>query len=255
MIDIDANTVKIAGAADPTGFNVSGVFSQSLTFGVVDGGDGGNIDIEAHDRVDIEAGGRVSARSDGTGDAGDIRVAAGKKVRILDGGEILTEALGSSGGNIEVLAGDYVRLELGRIETDVLASGAGENAGDVTVEAESAVLDRSHIIANAFGGADAGNITIAANHTFLSGESFLQATADIGIDGTVEITSPVTDLTGALTTLPARYLDASEQLARECAARTARAGSFTVRSRPAIDAPPDASVPLAPVECAEEEDG
>jgi large exoprotein involved in heme utilization and adhesion len=78
----------------------------------------------------------------------------------------------------------------------------------------------------------------------LSGDSFLQASADLGIDGTINVSSPETDLTGTLATLPESFLDASALLARDCAARTARAGSFAVRTRGEIPPPPDAMFEL-----------
>ena len=99
-----------------------------------------------------------------------------------------------------------------------------------------------------------GNILIVTDHYFGSSDSALDASSQLGIDGTEQVTSPDTDVSGGLAVLPAVYLDASAQLERDCAARTERAGSFTVRSRRAAEPPPDAlEVPAEPVPCEGEE--
>jgi len=275
-IDIEARNVAISGAADPTGFNVSGVFSKSLTRGVEGGGDGGDIAITAFDDISVSDGGEISTDTDGpglggsieitaggsvrldggfvsadakedasgSGDAGNIDIDAGRTFKIYDGA-VTTEATSSSGGNIEITASDLIYLESSQIETEVIAGSPGEAAGDVTARSEVVALNHSHIIANAAGeDVDAGNISITVDQFVLSGDSFLRASADLGIDGTINVSSPDADLTGTLATLPESFLDASALLARDCAARTARAGSFAVDTRGEIPPPPDAMLEL-----------
>jgi hypothetical protein len=276
-INIRARTVAISGASDPAGENESAIFSQSLTDGVVDGGDGGDIAITAYESVSIFDGGRISTDTDGPGQGGSIDIVAAESVKLESGasisarasglgdsagdaGEIdivsggtfevydstvTTEAANSSGGNIEIAANDLIYLESSLIETEVLAGNPDEAAGDVTAASEVVSLNHSHIIANAAGeDVDAGNISITVDQFVLSGDSFLQASAELGIDGTIDVSSPDTDLTGTLATLPESFLDASAMLARDCAARTARAGSFAVRTQGEISPPPDAALGL-----------
>jgi len=271
-IMIEARNIAISGASDPTGFNPSGVFSQSNTFGVPDGGDGGDIAIAAFQDISISDGGIVSTKTDGPGLGGSIEITAGRSVR-LDGGfvradaikdeigsgnagnidivagqtfkaydsAVTTEAEDSSGGNIEITASNLIYLESSQIETEVNAGNPGEAAGDVTAQSEVVALNHSSVVANAFGlDVDAGNISITADQFVLSGDSFLQASADLGINGTINVSSPDADLTGTLATLSESFLDASALLARDCAARTARAGSFAVDTRGEIPPPPDA---------------
>jgi hypothetical protein len=130
----------------------------------------------------------------------------------------------------------------------------------VTVRSQIAALNRSHIIANAVGlDVDAGNISIIVDQFVPSGDSFLRATAETGISGTIDVSSPDSDLTGTLATLPDSFFDASSMMARDCAARTTRAGSFAVDTGGALPPPPGetleldgAATGIAPTDEAEE---
>ena len=242
-IIIEAAQVEISGAADPTGFNVSGVFSQSLTFGVPDGGHGGDISITAAGNAAVWDGARISAKSDGPGNAGDISVEAGGSVLLTSGGQITTEADSASGGRVTIKAHDTVYLLDSSITTSVaLGEGGG---GDIVIDPPLVVLNRSELRANAFEG-PGGNMTIVADAFLLSGDSVLSASSELGIDGVIEVTAPDSDLVGELSSLPETFLDASALLQSACAARTERAGSFVVESRTGVVAPPDA--PLAPLD-------
>jgi len=240
VIDARAERIEVSGVDPLTGLNPSGFFSRSNTALVPGGGDGGNINLVARERVAISGDGVVSAAATGTGLAGDIAIDGGQRVRIQNAA-VTTEALASSGGNIKVTADELVVLEDANIATDVLGGAGG--GGDVTIDPVNTVLNRSSITARAVEGAG-GNILIVTDYFFQSGDSFLDASSALGIDGTVDVTSPDTDVTEALATLPATYLDASALLERDCAARTERAGSFAVRTRGVLAPPPDA--PLSP---------
>jgi hypothetical protein len=185
-----------------------------------------------------------SAASAGGGLAGNITVDAGSQLWMEDS-TITTRARNSSGGNVKVAASGLVYLEDSAIETDV--SGVGGGGGDVSIDPVHTVLQRSHITARAVTGAG-GNISITTDYFFPSGDSFLDASSQLGIDGTINTTPPDTDVIGSLAALPAEYLDASSQLERDCAARTARSGSFVVRTREAAPPAPDAAFEPSEVE-------
>jgi hypothetical protein len=68
----------------------------------------------------------------------------------------------------------------------------------------------------------------------------LSATADVGVAGTIVISSPSSDLVSQVTPLPTDYLDATRLLTTPCEARRARQGSLTVQRRAALELPPDA---------------
>jgi large exoprotein involved in heme utilization and adhesion len=93
------------------------------------------------------------------------------------------------------------------------------------------VLSDSRIIANAYGG-NGGNIRIVADHFLASLDSVVQASSQLGIDGTVVIDSPDTDLSGTVTVLSANYLEDQALVQDFCAARAAgQASTFVVGGR------------------------
>jgi filamentous hemagglutinin family protein len=228
------------------------------------GGDGGAITVWA-DRVLQSGGSEIAARSQGSGLAGNITIHALERFESEDSA-VTTEASHSSGGQVAIDAGTSVYLDNAEIATNVIDGTGG--GGDVLVQAPFVTLDGGRILAGADEGA-AGNITIASD-TFLSSTplivneqmqipgvgrtSILDATSgDPALSGEVEIDAPDTDLIAKLEPLPASFLDASALLGGPCAARTERAGSFTIVGREAVPVPPDAELPpigAAPAEAA-----
>jgi large exoprotein involved in heme utilization and adhesion len=122
--------------------------------------------------------------------------------------------------------------------------GTGQgNGGNINIDPIFVVLQGSQITANAFGG-NGGNINIIADHIFISPDSSITASSQLGISGTVTITAPIVDLTGSLVTLPTPYLDASNLLAERCAARLAgKASSFVLAGRGGMPVEPDGLLP------------
>jgi len=234
---LDANRVEISGAADQTGFNVSGVFSRSNGEGL-QAGDGGNLTIAAADSIAVSNGGRISASSRGAGRAGDITIAAGDRFENR-GGEVTTEAKASSGGRIAIEAREIVHLVDAKVTTSVV--GGADDAGNIDIDSELVVLNGSRVEARAFGG-EGGNISIVADVYLASSDSVVDADSELGIDGEIEITAPEANLGGELAALPSSFLDASALLASRCEARRARSGSFVVATRGVMLAPPDASL-------------
>jgi hypothetical protein len=226
-----ADRVVVSGV-DPTGLNPSGIFAQSLTD---TSGRPGSIRISANDSVRL-ASARIEAKSLGPEDAGDIEIDAGGLFESANS-VLVTSAEQAAGGDIRVAANDLVYLFDSGFSTDVFGGAGG--GGNVVIDPEFTVLNRSQITARARFG-DGGNITINTDHYFESGGSGLDASSDFGNDGTIQTTVPDTDLSGTLAALPSSFLDASALLARGCGAQTARAGSFVVESAGSIEPPPDA---------------
>jgi large exoprotein involved in heme utilization and adhesion len=133
-------------------------------------------------------------------------------------------------------------------DSAISASVAGGAGGSVVIDPMLVLIEDSAITANATQlGGSGGQIAITSDLFFARGASLLDASAPGGplLSGRVEIHSPDVDLSGALTALPASFLDVSSLLHERCAARRsgARAGSFTVRGARGIAAEPDS--PLA----------
>ena len=166
--------------------------------------------------------GQIGSSSTGTGFAGDIVIQAAEKLLLVNA-KISAEAAAGNGGNITIVAGDLVALNNSEITTTV-ASNVG-NGGNIDIDPIFIVLVDSRIIANASAGSG-GNIRLTADHILADDQSIVSASSDLGIDGTVAIDAPDTDLTGGLTTLNADFLNAAALLAQQCAAR----GGQTVAS-------------------------
>ena len=103
----------------------------------------------------------------------------------------------------------------------------------------------ARIQANGFEG-QGGNIQITVDQLVRSPDGIIQAIArsDLGIDGTVVISTPEADVSGGLVVLEGALLDAASQLRERCGARRdVGASSFTGVGRGGLPPGPDA--PLA----------
>jgi len=93
------------------------------------------------------------------------------------------------------------------------------------------ILDHSRIQANAFGG-PGGNVRIIAD-IFLTTDSILSASSALGVSGTINIQSPITDVSGTLARLPEAVFQAAALLRAACQVRLAegRTSSFVLGGR------------------------
>jgi large exoprotein involved in heme utilization and adhesion len=273
-IEIDADRVRLAdgGRIDSGSFSTgdggrvrlgagdlleiegagSGLFAE--TGG---SGRGGDLEIAAH-RLRIADGGVVSTRSGSgvagaapvfedavaggfvpelrtppnstPGPAGDVRIEVARLE--LAGGSIDSEAREGAGGNVTLRATGRTELDRGVISASV-GSGSG---GNVAIDTPALVLDSSRIVAQAEEGSG-GNIAVRTELLLASTDSTIDASARLGIDGTVSIDAPDLDLSRSLTALPEAPLDAAGLLGERCASRTAaEASSFVVRGREGVPA-------------------
>jgi len=222
--------ITVAGDAQLSGAG-SGISTRAEG-----GGAGGSVKLSAQD-VTLADGSVISAASTGTGDAGNIGVAAVDTVTLQDSA-ITTRAAVADGGNVKITADSLVYLNDSEV-TAAVGTGAG-NGGNVTIDPEFVVLASSRILANAFGG-NGGNITIIADHFISSADSVLDASSELGIDGTVNILSPDEEVDSNLVELPVNYQDAAGLLRERCSARQfSGRSSFTMSGRKGVPAAPGA---------------
>ena len=226
--------VKLDGQAGD-GFQ-TGLYS--LTEGA---GTGGNIEVSGS-KVKLTNNATMNSESHGSGNAGNIDVTAVSTVK-LKNASINTSADNADGGNIKITATDMVELTNSEI-TAAVGGGEGDG-GNVTIDPEFVILSSSRILASAIGG-DGGNITIITDHFIASPDSVLDASSELGIDGTINILSPDEEITSNLVELPAAYLDASGLLRERCSTRhqAATQSSFTVAGRNSLPTTPDSQYSL-----------
>jgi filamentous hemagglutinin family protein len=235
-IDIQAKNLLISGFNHTSGAPSSLSSTARVPAAL---GNGGNIQVQA-DAITVENGGLITTQSAGMGNAGNISIKATDRLVMRDS-SVTTQAVQSDGGDITVQAGNLVHLVGSNVTTSV-GTGFG-NGGNISIDPNFVVLDHSHIVANAFGG-KGGNITITSGVFLADPSSIVNASSARGINGTIDIQSPVQNLSGTLSPLPSTLLKIAP-LTPQCAAR-AQGGtfsSFTVAGRDGVPVEPGGLLP------------
>ena len=227
-------TISISGqfsgnAIDSPG--QAGIFTTTA----VQGAPGGNIMATAGQSMTMTNGASISASSTGSGNAGNIWINAGQQFEMRDS-SITTEALHARGGNIDVRAVDQIRFVNSSISTSVLG-GAG-SGGNITIDPNVVVLQNSQIFTKAVQGAG-GNITIFTPLFLADSSSRVDASSQFGLNGTVTIQSPTSNLSESLGTLTSEPSQAQSLLTQRCAAlANGQASSFVVAGREQLPSDP-----------------
>ena len=172
---------------------------------------------------------RITVVSKGMSDIGNINIQA-EDIKLNDStisaanrsvldspdqsDEVITQTYKRNGGNITLMAGDFIHLFDSEISTKV-GVGTGEG-GNIDMGSKFILMDSSQIIADAARG-NGGNIHIEADAFFKSQDSLLSASSELGIDGEIVIKSPVTDIISSIQLLPSDFLDVASILSTPCA--------------------------------------
>ena len=187
--------------------------------------------------------GEIASEVFGGGAGGAVEVQFTELLEV-DDAEITTKANTVDAGDITVQGQGVIDVRNGgQISTTVFEEDSEGNAGDITIDPRFIILDAGRIQANGRRG-QGGNIDITVENLIQSPDSVIEALSDLGIDGTVVIRTPETDLSGGLVVLEGALLDAASQLRERCAARRdIGASSFTGVGRGGL--PPSPDGPLA----------
>ena len=201
-----------AGSISLDAGSTLGMDSSSITSEAEGAGDGGDISVVAASAISMANDSNISASSLGDGLAGNISIDAGKTFTMTDS-SVTTQAVVSDGGDITVVATDMIYLNQSEITTSV-ESGVG-GGGNIDIDPEFVILKQSNILANAFGG-PGGNINIVAGNFIATPDSSVDASSTLGIDGTVNISSPDETVSEDLAVLPDNYLDVTSLMSDRC---------------------------------------
>ncbi|MFQ5656931.1 MAG: filamentous hemagglutinin N-terminal domain-containing protein [Candidatus Methylomirabilales bacterium] len=189
-------------------------------------------------------GGSITAESSGSRNAGNITIAAANTLESTNS-TITTTASLADGGNITILVGGLVQ----QIDSLITSSvGNPEKTttigGNIEIDPQFVILQNSQIRANAFAGTG-GNIKIVAGVFLADPDSVVDASSQLGIDGEVDIQSPVTNLSGTLAPLPEAVLQATALLREACAARVrgGQVSSLVVGGRDGVPLEPGGLLP------------
>ena len=188
-------------------------------------GTGGSIDITAN-RLEVLGQATIDVNSTADGDAGIIQIAT-TNAR-LTGGQLTAAAATAAGGNIELSAQQSLLLEGATVSAAV--AGGGGDGGNVTLTALDAIVLRdASISADAVAG-DGGRIQLTTNALISDPASTVTASSSLGVDGTVEVNSPETDVAGAIQIPEGGYGDAAGLMQDRCSAQSNAASGSASRS-------------------------
>jgi filamentous hemagglutinin family protein len=180
---------------------------------------GGDITITAGNAVTLSNNSLITATSTGPGNAGNILINAGQTYTSTDSA-VTTQATApgtnASGGNITVLATDTVQLTNSQLNASVQGSTTTVG-GNIVIDPQFVILQNSQILAQATQG-QGGNITITTNVFLPDSVSIVDASSQLGVNGTVNIQSPTNQTGGLLNPLPKNALEATTWINSRCRA-------------------------------------
>jgi large exoprotein involved in heme utilization and adhesion len=242
-ISAESSVSAKAGKAGDISINASSIFQSdnSSVTTAAEQAKGGDITLKAT-QVQVTNGALISAESSGVGDAGNIDITATYSLLMRDSA-ITTEAKQADGGNIHISAGYMVSLIDSKITASV-GGGPDTVGGNITIDPQYVILNDSQIIANAYEG-KGGNIRIIADVFLASPESIVDASSALGIDGTVDIRAPITNISGTLAPMRGNFLSTEALLRDRCIARIRgeRISSFVVSGRDGLPIRPGNVLP------------
>ena len=219
-------SINTAGNFESSGGKVSTTAMQAQ---------GGDINITAGQDIRLTNNASVSANSTGTGNAGNITAIAGDDF-VMQNSSITTQAVQASGGNIKIGATDQIVIRNSLISASVM--GGSGSGGNISIDPNVVVLQNSQILAQAIQG-NGGNITIFTPLFLADSSSLVSASSQFGLNGTVTIQNPTSNLSGSLGTLATKPRQAQSLLTQRCAAlANGQASSFVVAGREQLPADP-----------------
>ncbi len=180
-------------------------------------GSGGPIAITGIEGVFVKNGSTITASSSGQGNAGNITIHAGTQF-LSHNSAITTEAAQASGGSIFIRATDSIRLINSQLNTSV-QGGPNTSGGNITLDPAVVTLQNSQVRADAVQG-NGGNINIIAGTFLFDPTSVVSASSQFGLSGSVNIQSPLSNLSSTMATLPQQPLQSQLLLRQRCAAQS-----------------------------------
>ncbi|NEO88617.1 MAG: S-layer family protein, partial [Spirulina sp. SIO3F2] len=228
QFDASTSSTSAAGDLTITTQNLTIQNGAEITASTRSGGASGTITINASEHVILRNQGRLATNAVGTntGAGGDITIAAGASLQLLDNAQITAITSQGNGGSLSLRAGDILLLRRGSlISTTAGQAGGSGNGGNITINAPViAGYENSDIVANAFAG-NGGNITITTQGIFglafrdqLTWGNDITASSQFGVNGTITVNEFSLDPSSGLVELVAVLSDASDQVDATCAA-------------------------------------
>lgn len=232
--------INASESIEVDGISPDGRFKSTLSTATFSDAPAGNLELTTG-RLAVENQAEVAVNSLGAGQAGELMIEA-DSVLVNDQAAINATTFSGQGGTIRIAADD-VRWR-NNSETTVRALRVGDG-GNVIIEADTVVaLEDSDINASAQQG-NGGQIQITAQGIFLCAECEVNADSDddLGVDGVVELNVPEVEQLESLE-LPQEVISSEQVVALSCAANGGETSQFTITGRSGL--PPRPSEPLSP---------
>ncbi|MBE9561329.1 MAG: hypothetical protein IMF12_00515, partial [Proteobacteria bacterium] len=209
-------------------------------------GNGGNITVYAN-ILRISGNSLITARSEGSGNAGKLQLEIGKMY--LTDSVLETSALNADGGNLSIVSSGYVYLSNSQISTSVNEEFGG--GGNITANPEFIILDSAAIFAKAKKG-KGGNINITTtsiyNFDMTPISEVINASSEFGLSGIITIETPDENSAESLYIMSANFFDASKLLNTPCGQRIAEnLSSFVLKPSEGTPSPFADLLPSGPL--------
>lgn len=237
----------VTQAAGPLFFSVDERFPSGVITNSVGAGAAGDVTITTR-KLTISNGAVAAVSSQGSGNAGNLEVAA-RSILLSNQGAISATTASGEGGDIRLQARDYLLLRK-QSQINTTAQGTG-NGGNITINTPFTVAvpsENSDIVANAFQGRG-GNINITTQGIYglkfrpnLTPKSDITASSQFGVNGTVQINTPGIDPSRGLATLPENIVDVSRLVASGCVNRGVGESEFIVTGRGGLPPNPNEAI-------------
>ena len=212
-------------------------------------GDAGRIEVRANE-FNILDGGRMSSVSEGRGDAGKIELFLEEFI-LKEGGKVSVESAFTNGGDVLVYSNGNIWMDRGGLiasaggnggsilfrgtasiylRDSLLSAEAGIDGGNIELRTPlKFVSQRSVLVANAIHG-NGGNISVSTKGYLSSLESQVSASSEFGLEGSIVIDTPQTDVGSGLIVLPDGLMDINANIAERCSLRlSSNVSSFFIR--------------------------
>ena len=198
-----SDSVELIGLQDAQ--FVSGLFTTTQGSSAA-----GNLTIKTGQLV-VRDGAEVAVNSQGTGDAGDLEVAA-RSIQLDNQGTLTAETDSGQGGNIKLHDLDLLLMRRGsQVSATAGTASAGGDGGNIDIKTKFIVAvpsENSDIAANAYTG-KGGRVQINSQGIFgtqfrekPTPQSDITASSRFGVNGVVEINTPDIDPSRGLVNLP-----------------------------------------------------
>jgi filamentous hemagglutinin family protein len=213
-------------------------------------GDGGSLQVDNSEAINVFNGGTISVASEGTGNGGSLFLQS-NDLTLDNQGVVEAFTNNGTGGNIKLQVADVIFM---RESNNLISAQAANtaNGGNLTIDTNFVVAlpnQNNDILATAEAG-DGGNINITAESLLGIEERASQpdnstndidASSEFGLDGQVSIFTPDVNQTRGATELDAEVIEPQATVSQICSAQQLATGnSLSVRGK--------GGIPIQPIE-------